>query len=131
MSNGKIELTWSDEDGEEIVHEFPAKNEVCSRCEGYGTHLTPSIGNHAYSMEEFNESFDDEGREEYFKRGGIYDVTCEECKGNKVVPVVDEEQLTEEQKKLYEEYCEHEADMARMDEEDRRTRYYESGGYDY
>ena len=128
---GEIELTWSDEDGEEVTHSFPCENEVCPRCEGYGTHLTPSIGNHAYSMEEFNESFDDEGREEYFKRGGIYDVQCEECKGNKVIEVVAEDKLTEEQKKLYEEYCEYEADMARMDAEDRQTRYYESGGYDY
>lgn len=128
---GEIELTWCDEDGEEVEHSFPSKNEVCHRCEGYGTHLNPSIGNHAYSQEEFYESFDDEGREEYFKRGGIYDVQCEECKGNKVIEVVDESKLSEEQKKLYEEYCEHEEDMARMDEDDRRTRYYESGGYDY
>lgn len=124
---GEIELTWSDEDGEEVTHSFPCKNEVCPRCEGYGTHLTPSIGNHAYSQEEFNESFDDEGREEYFKRGGIYDVQCEECKGNKVIEVVDESKLSEEQKKLYAEYEEHEDEMARMDEEDRRTRWYEDG----
>lgn len=128
---GEIELEWYDEDGEEVSHSFPSKNEVCHRCEGYGTHLNPSIGNHAYSQEEFYESFDEEGREEYFKRGGIYDVQCEECKGNKVIEVVDESRLSEEQKKLYEEYCEHEEDMARMDEDDRRTRYYESGGYDY
>lgn len=127
---GVIELTWSDEDGEDITHEFPCKNEVCPRCEGYGTHLTPSIGNHAYSQEEFYDSFDDEGREEYFKRGGIYDVQCEECKGNKVIEVVDESRLSEEQKKLYAEYEEHEEEMARMDAEDRQTRYYESGGYD-
>ena len=125
---GEIELTWSDEDGEEVTHSFPCKNEVCPRCEGYGTHLTPSIGNHAYSHEEFYESFpDDEDREEYFKRGGIYDVQCEECKGNKVIEVVDESRLSEEQKKLYAEYEEHEEEMARMDEEDRRTRWYEDG----
>lgn len=128
---GEIELEWYDEDGEEVSHSFPCKNEVCPRCEGYGTHLNPSIGNHAYTMEEFNESFDDEGREEYFKRGGIYDVQCEECKGNKVIQVVDESRLSEEQKNLYAEYEEHEEEMARMDAEDRQTRYYESGGYDY
>ncbi len=129
---GEVELTWYDsETEEEVTHTFPAVNEVCHKCEGYGSHLNPSIGEHAYSMEEFNESFDDEGKEEYFKRGGIYDVTCSVCKGNKVVPSVDEEHLTEEQKKLYADYQEHEEEQARSDAEDRQTRYYESGGYDY
>lgn len=129
---GEIELTWFDsETEEEVTHTFPAVNEVCHRCEGFGTHLTPSIGEHAYSMEEFNESFDDEGKEEYFRRGGIYDVTCETCKGNKVVPAVDESRLSDEQKKLYAEYEEAEEERASDEAADRRTRYYESGGYDY
>lgn len=131
LPQGQMRLTWTDEEGEEVSHIFPSTNEVCHRCEGYGTHLNPSIGQHAYTMEEFNESFDDEGKEEYFKRGGIYDVTCEVCKGNKVLPTVDESKLSDEQKKLFAEYEEHEEDMARMDAEDRQTRYYESGGYDY
>ncbi len=129
---GEIELTWTDEETEEeVTHTFPSKNEVCSRCEGFGSHLNPSIGEHAYTMEEFNEAFDDEGKEEYFKRGGIYDVTCYECKGNKVVPVVDEENLTEEQKKLYAQYEEYEEERISEERADARTRYYESGGYDY
>jgi hypothetical protein len=41
-------------------------------------------------MEEFNESFDEEGREEYFRHGGIYDVECEECHGERVVAGLDE-----------------------------------------
>lgn len=134
---GTIELTWTDEETEEeVTHKFPSKNEVCHRCEGYGTHLNPSIGNHAYSMEEFQESFPDEDgdfnpREEYFRRGGIYDVTCETCKGNKVLPVVDEEHLNDEQKVLYAQYEEYEEKVARWDAEDRHTRYMESGGMDY
>lgn len=129
---GEIQLTWTDEETEEeVTHIFPTVNEVCGRCEGFGTHLNPSIGEHAYTMEEFNESFDDEGKEEYFKRGGIYDVTCFECKGNKVVPVVDEKHLTEEQKKLYAEYERQEEERASEERADARTRYMESGGYDY
>lgn len=79
-------------DGEdEITISLPHVFEVCSRCQGHGTHLTPSIGMHAYSMEEFQESFyDEEDREQYFTRGGIYDVTCEICHGERVVAVVDE-----------------------------------------
>jgi hypothetical protein len=80
-----------DEDGDELEIALPVKLEVCSRCEGHGTHLTPSIGEHAYTQEEFYDSFDEEGREEYFRRGGMYDVTCHDCKGKNVVPVVDEE----------------------------------------
>jgi RecJ-like exonuclease len=129
---GEIILKMYDDEGEEVEHTFPSVNEVCPRCEGFGTHLTPSIGQHAYSQEEFYESFaDEEDREQYFKRGGIYDVTCEECKGNKVVPVVDERHLTEDQKKVYKEWQEYQEEVAREDAYDRRTRYMESGGYDY
>jgi RecJ-like exonuclease len=88
--NGFITIKLYDEDTD-IEEEFdlPSKMEVCSHCEGHGTHLTPSIGEHAYTSEEFCEEFDEEQREEYFKRGGIYDVTCYNCKGKNVVSVID------------------------------------------
>jgi hypothetical protein len=127
LPQGQQRFTWTNEDGDEVSHVFPICNEVCSRCEGFGSHLNPSIGNHAYSMEEFYDSFDNEDIEEYFTRGGKFDVQCQECHGNKVVPVVDESKLTAEQKKLYEQYCQHEEDMARMDAEDRHTRWMEDG----
>lgn len=98
---GFLRFTYEDEETEEEIEaELPTKNEVCSRCEGYGKHLHPDIGGHAYTMEEFNDSFDDEEKGEYFKRGGRYDVQCEECGGNKVVQVVDEDQCTTEKQKL-------------------------------
>lgn len=87
----EIKFTVEDDDGNEVEHTLPSKFEVCSRCEGHGTHLHPDIGGHAYTPEEFAESFDDEGREEYFRHGGIYDVTCKRCGGRRVVPEVDEE----------------------------------------
>ena len=124
-----ITVTLYDDEGDEVEHELPARMEVCSRCEGHGTHLNPSIGEHAYTREEFEESFDEEGREEYFKRGGIYDVTCEECGGDNVVPVVDTDRLTEEQKKIYAEHLKHERQCAQWDAEDAYTRRMESGGY--
>jgi hypothetical protein len=83
-------------------------------------------------MEEFNESFpEDEDKDNYFRRGGIYDVQCEECKGNKVIQVVDEAHLSDDQKKVYADWQEQEEDNAREEAADRRTRYMESGGYDY
>lgn len=92
-----IKFTAMDEDGEEVEYELPSKKAVCSRCEGHGTHLSPSIGEHCYSQEEFDESFStDEEKEEYFKRGGIYDVTCEQCGGKRVEDVVDEDACEKE-----------------------------------
>ncbi len=123
----EIELTWTNQAGETITHSFPAHNQVCSRCQGYGTHLNPSIGNHAYTPEEFNEAFDEEGQEEYFRRGGIYDVQCENCHGNKVILVVSDEILNRTQAKLYGEYLEHEEKIAREAAQDARTSWYEDG----
>ncbi len=94
-----ITVKFYDAEGDEVSAVLPAKHVVCSRCEGHGTHLNPSIGNHAYTSEEFHDSFDDEEAEEYFKRGGRYDVTCEVCKGKNVVLVVDEEACQSAQQK--------------------------------
>jgi hypothetical protein len=133
MARTSIEFTVEDEEtGEEVTHQLPARFEVCGRCEGHGTHLNPNIGNHAYTREEFDEAFsDDEQRDEYFKRGGIYDVSCEECGGARVVAVLDEAALTDAQREIAEEYHNKIEREARWDAEDRQTRRMESGGYDY
>src|ERR1700744_5970426 len=88
-----IDITYIDENGDEVSTSLPSKKIVCTRCDGHGTHLNPSIGSHAYSAEEFDEAFEpgSEEREHYFRRGGMYDVSCEECKGKNVVDVVDED----------------------------------------
>jgi hypothetical protein len=124
-----FKFTLCDDDGNEIEHELPSKFEVCGRCSGHGTHLNPSIGEHAYSAEEFAMEFDDEEAAEYFKRGGMYDVTCEDCGGQRVTEVVDESALTDEQRKLFDEFLEREEQNARWDREDEMTRRMESGGY--
>lgn len=127
--NQKITITLYGDDGEEHEHELPAKNEVCSRCEGYGTHLNPSIGEHAYTPEEFYESFDEEGREEYFRRGGIYDVTCECCKGRNVVLMVDEEACKDNAnlKPIYEAWLKQEEQRLHDEAEWRAEQRWESG----
>lgn len=127
---GEIELTWTNDEGEEITHQFPGINEVCHRCEGYGSHLTPSIGNHAYSMEEFNESFDEDEAQQYFTRGGMYDVTCEVCNGDRVVQEINEKLLSPEDKILYDQYQKYKENVDRYDAEDRATYRMESGGWD-
>lgn len=120
-----IDITYWDADGEDVEAELPGKMVVCPRCEGHSTHLTPSIGEHAYTAEEFYESFSEpEDREEYFRRGGIYDVKCERCGGLRVVPEVDEDAcVTEEQKthlRAYHRHLRDEANYRRECEAERR-----------
>lgn len=108
-----IKFSVFDDDGNEVEHSLPAKMEVCYRCEGYGTHLNPNIGDHGYTREEFDEAFDDEGKEEYFKHGGIYDVTCMTCNGLRVIPMVDESACkSDDLKKVLELYYEYQQDLA-------------------
>jgi hypothetical protein len=84
----QLTFTVTNDDGSEAQFQLPAMFEVCPNCEGHGTHLREGIRDHAYTAEEFEEAFDDEERSEYFRHGGRYDVTCEECEGKRVVLVV-------------------------------------------
>lgn len=126
-----IEITYIDDDEDEVSVELPARHEVCHKCEGHGTILNPSIGEHAYSQEEFEEAFqDEEDRAAYFQRGGRYDVSCPTCHGNKVVQVVYEAKCTtSEQKQHLQAHLAHQRTQARWDAQDRATYRMESGGY--
>jgi DnaJ-class molecular chaperone len=118
-----VTLTYLNQDGDDEEVNLPSHMDVCGDCEGHGTVMNESMRNHAYSSEEFAEEFpDDEDREQYFKRGGIYDVECPTCHGKNVVPVVDEESLTAEQKAQYEVYLAHCRDMAADRAEERHER---------
>ena len=44
-----------DDNGESIMETLPAKFIICPECEGHGSVLNPSMRNHAYSREEFDE----------------------------------------------------------------------------
>ncbi len=75
-----IQIRHWDDEGNTVIHEFPAKNEVCWHCEGVG------------------------GFEEWDERALLEDhpnfCTCGECHGRRVVLVVDEDRLTEEQQTI-------------------------------
>jgi hypothetical protein len=110
--NGTLTIRLPDNArGTEVEVVVPARMEVCPRCEGYGTHLNPNIGEHAYSQEEFDEAFEpgSEEREHYFKRGGIYDVTCRECRGQRVIAVPDETRINKRLMKFIEKVLESDA----------------------
>jgi len=87
------------DDGDEVEITLPSRKEVCPRCHGNGTHVNPSIdGNGISTSDECWQ--DDDFREMYF--GGGYDVTCEECGGNRVVDVVDESRCSGDELMAYE-----------------------------
>lgn len=79
-------FTIDEDTGDEVVNELPSRKEVCGRCYGEGKHVNPNIDSHGISREEFDE--DPDFKEAYFS--GVYDVTCHECNGLRVVDVVDE-----------------------------------------
>lgn len=105
-STGRTQLdmtiTYENEEGEEVSVQLPSKKAVCGGCEGEGYQLHPGMRGHVYTREEFQDAFDDDQREQYFTRGGIYDVICEVCHGRNVVDEVDEDRLTDEQREHYE-----------------------------
>lgn len=81
----------------EETHEVPGKYCVCPECEGTGYTLCDGMKGHAYTQEEFDEAFDEEAKEQYFTRGGIYDQPCKTCKGKNVVMVPNVAACNEEQ----------------------------------
>ena len=93
-----IQFLTEDDEGFEVTHDLPAKYEVCDRCEGTGSHTNPNIDGHGISSEEMRELGDD-FRADYLS--GVYDVTCHECAGKRVVSVVDRDNADEAILKLY------------------------------
>lgn len=115
-------LIWENDSGEEIETEFPLEYTVCSGCQGKGKHVHRAIDGHGLTREDFDE--DPDFAEAYFS--GRYDVTCEECDGARVVPVLalEEERFTPEQRDAWAYACE----CARHDAMDRATMRAECGG---
>ena len=78
---------------------LPTKYEMCGRCRGEGVH-DPEDWN-GFTGSEWAEC-EPEFREDYLD--GRFDVQCTECSGKRVVPVVDESQLSNAQRKVLEMY---------------------------
>lgn len=100
-----------DENGEEEDIAFPAKYEVCTCCEGRGSHVNPSIDSSGISRDAFDEDPDFEAA--YHE--GAYDVTCGGCDGRRVEPTIDEARLDKDQRAAYNRVLE-------MQEDERATR---------
>jgi hypothetical protein len=102
---------------------LPARMEVCDLCQGTGTVVNPSIDASGLTSDDFYKDPDFE--EEYFS--GYYDIPCPQCRGNRVIPVVERETLSSEQRKDYDEYLEYKREMDAEMESDRRTMMAEMG----
>jgi hypothetical protein len=92
-----IVIEIEQEDGSYLETSIPSKFEVCGRCGGEGSHVNPAVDGNGISVEEMGE--DPDFAENYFS--GVYDVQCTECKGLRVVPVVDETRCSAELLKAY------------------------------
>ena len=84
--------------------ELPMKYEVCPVCEGEGKHVNPAIDAGGLSEEMME---DEEFLDGYM--GGVYDVSCNRCKGKRVVPAVDWNAMPEDHRKAYEKQLDDEA----------------------
>ena len=71
-----------DEDGEPIQVQIPIEMQVCPTCDGRGCYVNPSIDSHGLSQEDFDS---EPGFYENY-RSGVYDIRCEHCQGENVIP---------------------------------------------
>lgn len=85
--------------------ELPSKFEVCPSCGGKGT-SSAYLG--AFTEEDMAEA-GYEFMEDYM--AGHYDRACDECKGQRVIEVIDRAACDPEELKVYDE---HERDLAEM-----------------
>ena len=77
--------------------EVQSKRIVCERCEGEGSHVNPNIDGHGLTQEDLER--DPEFKQNYLS--GAYDIECKDCKGDRVVDVIDIESLSYEDKEAY------------------------------
>jgi len=104
-------FTTEDENGAETLHTLPVRMEVCPTCDGRGTHVKASVDAGGYNFED--DDYDDqEGESSYWS--GAYDVTCETCHGNNVVPSICREGADKETLALWDDESEEEESYERL-----------------
>lgn len=93
---------------------LPSHRIVCPRCEGEGRHVNPAVDGDGLTEEQLS---DPDFREGY--KSGRYDVTCEICKGDRVVEEVDEDSLTDEQRKILDQHYAEEAESRKAEQSEK------------
>lgn len=89
MSALTISITYTDDEDWETTIDVPGKYEVCSTCNGKGTHVNPAIDGNGLTARDFDE--DPDFHEAYMR--GDYDIQCTKCEGLRVKLVPDEEKM--------------------------------------
>lgn len=115
-----IELSFIDSEGYDCSQEvsLPSKFVVCHRCEGRGVHDAWEGGMTMDEMYEQGPDFIDD----YF--GGMYDVACSVCRGQRVLEVVDESRVPAALRDMYAQHKQREYERAEeLAFEDRMRRY--------
>lgn len=108
---------WDDD--EEFEATFPFRWDVCSTCQGKGSHVNPSIDCDGLSAKDFAE--DPDFAEQYW--GGAYDQPCNGCGGRTTERVLDEDRFNDQHREWYallEEYWRDEAEYRAECEAERR-----------
>jgi hypothetical protein len=117
MGHRTIRVTFwrEDADGDEVeaTHDLPAKFVACYECEGEGsTYLGWSNRDQpVYTSEDLAD--DPEWAEDMF--AGRYDRPCPTCKGERVMLIVNEDALTDEDAEAWESYQEEQESEAYYD----------------
>ncbi len=115
----------SDDWDAEMQLNVPCKYEVCTRCEGKGTHVNPSIDGHGLTRDDFAD--DPDFAEDYFN--GVYDVKCYQCCGTRVEPHPDGTHRKLSVRLAIRLWEKQQEQRAQWDREDAAIRRMESGGY--
>ncbi len=103
-----VNVTWLNEDADEIKLEVSGKFEVCPHCQGRGISDPDAFSGNVDQMI----SDDPDFKEQYY--AGHYDVACPLCNGQRVIAVVDVDALNNEEKKLYKEHLTNMAELKNM-----------------
>ena len=85
FDESRMQAKIYDPDTEEEVW-ISCNYSVCPLCDGKGKHVNPSIDCNGLTAEDFAE--DPDFLEDY--KSGLYDIPCNECGGNRVVPDSDD-----------------------------------------
>ncbi len=104
---------------EDLTFSLPSNWEVCGRCNGDGAHDPDAFSNGWTESEWAQETY--EFKDDYL--AGVYNVTCTQCDGKRVVPEVKKGHLNDGQKVLLELYYENlreDAEYAQMCAMERR-----------
>lgn len=91
-----------------VVGSRGEKRHVCPRCNGEGLIANPAFDGMSVSEMVERDGYEetDEFLREYTKRGGMYDIVCPCCRGNKVINIARLQEWNEEEEYRREEEAE-------------------------